>query len=61
MKGLANNNEKTRQNFDLDKNWRDAIKVYQAKNRSTLSAYYLKAIKAQMIRDGIFVQDNKNG
>lgn len=60
MKGLASNNEKTRQCFDISKSWRDAIKAYQAKNRSTLNAYYLKAIKVQMIKDGIFVEDGEN-
>lgn len=52
--------EKARPNFNIEKSWRDAIKVYQAKKRSTLSEYYIRAIKNQMIKDGIFVQDDKN-
>lgn len=57
---MKTDTEITRQCFDINKNWRDAIKAHQAKNRGTLNAYYLKAIKEQMIKDGIFVEDDKN-
>lgn len=52
--------DETRPNFNIKKSWQDAIKIYQIKNNGTLRSYYVKAIKNQMIRDGIFIEDDKN-